>query len=155
VHFSPTQLNLLGLMVSMDARHTGELRFDSLLRHFFKNSNQHLAWPGPPGGVTVRHPHATSTPQWLNGSKKGGYLVAVASAHNECFITVDNPGGKRGVDNQEVEKTTINRVFFSGFKRQQPCLAFCTIHSLQDAPEYLLTDPYHKTIIHLLRKLLY
>ena len=33
--------NLHGLMVSMDARHTRELRFDSLLRHFFKNLNQH------------------------------------------------------------------------------------------------------------------
>jgi len=40
----------------MDARQTGDLGFDSLLRHFFINSNQHFALPGPPGGQTVGPP---------------------------------------------------------------------------------------------------
>jgi len=40
----------------MDAQHTGELGFDSLLRHFFKNFNQHLALQGLPDGQTVCHP---------------------------------------------------------------------------------------------------
>ena len=39
-HISPTQPSIHGLMVSVDARHTGELGFESLLRHFFKNLNQ-------------------------------------------------------------------------------------------------------------------
>jgi len=50
---SHTQLIIHGLLVSMDAWHTRELGFDSLLRHFFKNSTHHLALPG--------HPHSTST----------------------------------------------------------------------------------------------
>ena len=58
---SPTQPIIHDLMVSMDARHTGDLRFDSLLRHFFKTFNQHLALQGPPGGQTVRHHLPTST----------------------------------------------------------------------------------------------
>ena len=43
-------------MVSVDVRQSGELGFESLLRHFFKNLNQHLALQGPPAGQTVRHP---------------------------------------------------------------------------------------------------
>ena len=47
VPISPTQLNIHGLMVSMDARHTGGHGFYFLLRHFVKNSNHRLALPGP------------------------------------------------------------------------------------------------------------
>ena len=50
-----SQPNLHGLMVSVGARHTGELGFDSLLRNFFKNLTQHLALPESPAGQTVRH----------------------------------------------------------------------------------------------------
>jgi len=45
-----------GLMVSVDARHTGEPGFESHLRHFFKNCTQHLALPESPAGQTVWHP---------------------------------------------------------------------------------------------------
>jgi len=38
---NPTQLSIHGLMVSMDAWHSGEPGFDSLLRQFFKNLTHH------------------------------------------------------------------------------------------------------------------
>ena len=52
-HISSPQPIIHGLMVSKEARHTGDLGLNSLLRHFFINLNQHLASPGPPGGHTV------------------------------------------------------------------------------------------------------
>ena len=36
-HIRPTKQTIHGLIVSIDARHTGDLGFDSLLRHFFNN----------------------------------------------------------------------------------------------------------------------
>ncbi len=59
----------------MDARHTRELGFDYLLRHFFKNLNQYLALQGPPGGQTVRHHLPASTKPVVNlwrGQSRGG-----------------------------------------------------------------------------------
>ena len=103
------------LMVSMDARQTSEIGFDSLLRHFFKNSNKHLALPGHPGGVTIWHAHATSIPQWLNGAKNGGYYLMVVSSHNGHFIKVNNQGvktwGGQTVDgeNNHESKFSCNR----------------------------------------------
>ena len=75
---TPTQLIIHGLMVSMDAGHTGDLGFDSLLRNFYKNSNQHLALQGPPGGPTVCHHLPTSTKPEDNtygGESGGGQFV--------------------------------------------------------------------------------
>ena len=64
-------------MVNMDARHTGDHRLNSILRHFFKNSNQHLALQGPPGGQTVPHPLPTSTKPVENswGGQSGGWSI--------------------------------------------------------------------------------
>ena len=72
-----SQPNCHGLMVSVGARHTGELGFESLLRHFFKNLTQHLALPESPAGQTVCHHLFTSTNQWMNHSKSGGPSVLV------------------------------------------------------------------------------
>ena len=75
---SSSQPTIHGLIVSMDARHTGDLGFDSLLGHYFKYLNQHLALPRPPGGYSdcfrgrIVHRMATATkpPQsrWIGNS---------------------------------------------------------------------------------------
>jgi len=82
--------------------HTGELGFDSLLRHFFKNSNQQTPWwsnhTAPP---CYFHPNvAPALEKW--------WSVTVASAHGQTK-RLDNQGGaKRGVVQQWVDKTTMN-----------------------------------------------
>jgi len=75
---SPNPPNIHGLMVSVDTRHAGEPGFDSLLRHFFKNLNQHLALQGLHAGQTVLHPPLYNPNQWLNHLKTGGQSVTVA-----------------------------------------------------------------------------
>ena len=85
----------------MDPRHTGELGFDSLLRHFFKNLNQHLALQGPPGGQTVCHHLPTSTKPVDNmlGGEFGGWTIRKVVHPSRSNRLVDNP---------EVEETMMN-----------------------------------------------
>ena len=87
-------------MVFMDARHTGEPGFDSLLRHFFKNLTQHLALPESPAGQTVCHP-----PLYV-------HKPVVESFKNRWTIRkVDHPCWLIClVDNPQVGKTTMNRL---------------------------------------------
>jgi len=109
VRINYSQPTIYGLLVSTDARHTGELGFDSLLRHFFKNLNQHLALPGPPGGQTVGPQFPAQVDNlfwWTNG----------ASTTSQCpqnrwisVMLVHPTRLKCLVDNPEVEKATMNQ----------------------------------------------
>ena len=87
-------------MVSMDARRTGELGFNSLLRHFIKNLNQHLALQGPPGGQTVCHylPKSTKPVDNPLGGESIGWTNRKVVHPNRSNSLVDNP---------EVEETTM------------------------------------------------
>ena len=70
-------------MVCMGAQRIGGRGFYSLLRHFFKNSIQHLAHPGPPGGQTVRHHFPTSTKPVDNSL--GGQTVGGENNHESKY----------------------------------------------------------------------
>ena len=130
-------------MVSMGARHTGDLGFDSLLRHFFVNLNQHLALTGPPGGHTV----------WANGLSTTSCDSLIDKPVDTLFVhhhqtstklVAKRDGGSTNKpktfggptmgeeSNHELDLSYVpgdlfrmpylNSVLFSGFKQQQPTL---------------------------------
>ena len=127
-----SQQNLHGLMGSVGARHTGELRFESLLRHFFKNLTQHLALPESPAGQTVRHQLFTSSNQWMNHSKSGGPSVLVDKYYSGQFVRWFIHGGPTVwwtdslVDNPEVDETTMNQISRSAFVLNASNFLECT-----------------------------
>ena len=73
------QLNLHGLMVSMDAQHTGGTWVQIPLETIFQNLTQHLALAGLHGGLTVWPPLIKQTNQWLIHLKTGGQSVTVGN----------------------------------------------------------------------------
>jgi len=118
-------------MVSMDARHAGELGFDSPLRHFFKNLNQHLALQRPPNGHTVRHPppydHKPVVKQfkiWWSIHSSGNVIHwTIRKGVHPCWTN-------SLVDNPQVDKTTMNRLCmcadkFSLYNKAMFCLYNC------------------------------
>ena len=86
-------------MVSVGARHTGELGFESLLRHFFKYLTQHLALPESPAGQTVPHP-----PLYVHKPVVDSFenLWTIRKVVHPCWTICL-------VDNPQVGKTTMNR----------------------------------------------
>ena len=99
-------------MVSVDARHTGELGLESLLRHFFKNLNQPLALQGPPAGQTVRHPPlydhkpvVKPFKKWwtIRYSGKVIHWITIRKVVHPCWTN-------SLVDNPQVGKTTMNQI---------------------------------------------
>ena len=77
---------------------------DSLLKHIFKNWNQHLALQGPPGDQTIRHHLPTSTK--LVDNLLGGESIGWTNRK-----VVHPCRSNRLVDNPEVEETTMNQTF--------------------------------------------
>ena len=97
-------------MVSVDARHTGELGFDSLLRHFFKNLNQHLALQGPPDGHTVHPPPPYDHKPVVKQFKKWWAIHSSGKVIHWTIRKVVHPCWTNIlVDNPQVGKTTMNR----------------------------------------------
>jgi len=96
----------------MDSQSAGGHGFYSLLRHFFQNSNQHLALPVSHGGKTVRHHLPTST-------KLGDNVLRWPIRIMDSLWGVQSGGEKPGVDKPWVEKTTMNPVTFE-LKNQLP-----------------------------------
>ena len=96
-------------MVSMGARQTGDLGFESLLRHFFKNLTQHLALPESPAGQTVRHPSLyvhkpvvdSFENRWTIHYSGQSVPWTILKVDHQCWLI-------RGVDNPQVGKTTMN-----------------------------------------------
>ena len=97
-------------MVNVDAQHTGEPEFESLLRHFFKNLTQPLALPESPAGQTVCHPplsvHKPVDEPFVN-------RWTIRKVVHPCWTI-------RLVDNPQVGKTTMNPLYFD-----IPCHVYC------------------------------
>ena len=95
-------------MVSVDARHTGEPGFESLLRHFFKNLTQHLALPGPPAGQTVQHPPLYDHKPVVEPFENRWTIRYSGKVIHWTIRKVVHPCWTNSlVDNPQVDKTTI------------------------------------------------
>jgi len=105
---SSSQMNFHGLMVSMGARQTGELGFESLLSHFFKNLIQHLALLESHAGQTVRHLPLYVHKPVVDSFKNLWTIHYSGQSVPWTICKVDHPCWSiRGVDNPQVGKTVM------------------------------------------------
>ena len=92
----------------MDAQQTGEHRFESLLRHFFKNLTQHLALAESLAGQTVRHPPLYDHKAVVKPFKNRWSIHYIGKVIHGTIRKVAHPCWSiRLVDNRQVDETTM------------------------------------------------